>query len=155
MTWEILKLLLQALISVGAAFLAAWMATRRFRDEKWWEKKVTAYGELVDALHRMKWPASENIDAVIENRDVSDEDNEILWQEFKQARRNVWRIAESSSFLISSEVLSAVQTMEQALSSARNAQSWFDHLNEQYGAVNTCVNKIKEIGAKELGIRNA
>lgn len=154
MTLEILKILLQALISFSAAFLAAWVATRRFRDEKWWEKKVTAYGQLVDALHRMKWPAAENIDAFIESRDISDDENERLWQEFKKARRNVWRIAENSSFLISPEVLSSIQVMERAISSARNSQSWFDNLNVQYEAIDSCLNKIKEIGAKELGIRS-
>jgi hypothetical protein len=149
---EAIKFLLQAAISVGGAFLAAWLATRRFRAERWWDKKTTAYSELVDGLHKMKWPASEHLDAEIESRKISKEESSRLWEEFNAARRNVWRIADSSSFLISGTVLEAVQQLERDLGKARNVGSWFDHLDEQYGAVDRCLTKIKAIGRKELGI---
>ena len=44
-----------------------------------------------------------------------------LWTEFKKERRNALRIAERSSFLLSSEVTEAVEKMETGLSNARNA----------------------------------
>ncbi|MCW8865909.1 MAG: hypothetical protein OQK22_13530 [Colwellia sp.] len=151
---EVAKLIVQIIISVGAAFLAAWLANRRFRNEKWWERKADAYANLIEALHDMKWPSGEHFDAEIEHRKLSKEYSEDLWAEFKEARRNIWRIAETSSFVVSSEVLVAVQDMEKALSKARNADSWFEHLDEQWGAVDDCIKKIKEIGKKELSIKN-
>ena len=77
-----------------------------------------------------------------------------MWEEFKVARRNIWRIADGSAFLISEEVIKAVQEMKRDLSSARNAQSWFEHLDEQYTAVNKCLDRIKEIGKSDLGVKN-
>lgn len=154
MNIEILKILVQILLSVGAAFLGAWLASRRFRNERWWEKKSEAYSELVEALHNMRWPSSEHIDANIEHRDLSDEYSQELWQKFREARKNVWKIAESSSFLISSEVLEAVQEMERGLSNARNAGSWFEHIDDQGYAIDNCLKKVKYIGSRELGIKN-
>ncbi|WP_309044217.1 hypothetical protein [Marinobacter sediminicola] len=155
MNLEILKIFIQILLSVAAAFLGAWLASRRFRNERWWEKKSEAYSELVEALHDMRWPSSEHFDAGIEHRDLPEEYSQELWQEFRKARKVVWKITESSSFLISSDVLKAVQEMERGLSSARNADSWVEHLDEQGDAIDTCLEKIKNIGAKELGINNA
>ena len=155
MEGEVGKFILQAIITVCGAFLAAWLATKRHRSDKWWEKKQEAYSEIVNALHLMKWPSSEHIDAAIEHREVDDRASEEMWEEFKESRRNVWRIADSSSFLIDSKVLEAVQEMERNLEKARNAQFWIDHLEEQYTAVDTCLNKIKEIGKRDLGVKNA
>lgn len=151
---ELGKFILQAAISIGGAFLAAHLAMKKFRNEKWWEKKAAAYAELVEALHTMKWPAGEHLDAELESREVSQEESSRMWEEFKVARRNIWKVADSSTFLVSEEVIKAVQDMERGLSSARNAQSWFEHLDEQYAAVNKCLGRIKEIGRADLGIKN-
>ena len=152
--WEVVKYILQIVITVSGAFLAAWLATRRYRSDKWWDKKEAAYSELINALHQMKWPASEHIDAEFENRTINEEESEKLWREFKDARKNIWRIAESSSFLLSSDVLITVRQMEKDLGKARNAHTWFDHLDDQYGAVDKCLKDIKDIGKKDLGLKD-
>ncbi len=58
MTAEIVKFALQVAIaittSITSAFLAAWLAARRFRNDRWWEKKATAYSDLIESLHNMK-----------------------------------------------------------------------------------------------------
>lgn len=42
------------IIGVAAAGFTAYFALRRFYREKWWEKKHTAYGQLIDILIEMK-----------------------------------------------------------------------------------------------------
>ncbi len=155
MAMEILKLIFQVSISIGAAFLAAWLAAKRFREDKLWEKKMEAYSELVDALHKMKFPPSEHFDAAVEGREINKDYSQELWDEFKVARRNVLRIAESSSLLLSHEVMSVVQEMETGLSKARNAHTWGEHLDEQYGSIQGCLKNVKEIGGRELGVKLA
>jgi len=150
---EIGKFFLQAAISIGSAFLAAFLATKKFRSDKWWEKKAFAYAELVEALHKMKWPASEHLDAEIESREISHDDSNRMWEEFRLARRNTWRIADTASFLISDDAMKAVQEMERGLGDARNAGSWFEHLDVQYAAIDKCLLRIKEIGKSDLKLK--
>jgi hypothetical protein len=45
--------------------------------------------------------------------------------------------------------------MEKDLGKARNAHTWLEHLDEQYAAVDKCVQEIKKIGKKDLGVKNA
>lgn len=155
MDTEIAKFLAQAAIAVGGAFLAAYIATRRFRSEKWWERKANAYSELVEALHHMKWYPSEYLDAAIESRQIAKEDTDEYWKKYKEARRNVWRIADASSFLVSPKVHEAVIEMEKKLGQARNAESGFDHADQEYAAIQKCLEEIKVLARKELGVKDA
>jgi len=152
MLWEISKFVLQAAIAVVGAFLAANLATRRYRDEKSWEKRLASYVELIDALHRMKWPSSEHLNAEIEGREIDCAESARQWEEFKVARRNVWRVADSAAFLISSEVRDAVQLLERELGVAKSVDSYVEHLDEQFAAVDRCLERVKELGRKELQI---
>lgn|SRR5690554_1302051 len=77
---DVISFLVQAAIATASAFLAAFLATRKFREEKWWERKAAAYGELVEALHHMKWSPSETIDAAVESREIPQADKDELWR---------------------------------------------------------------------------
>lgn len=156
MEWlDIVKFLVQASISVGGAFLAAHLAGKRFRTEKWWERKAAAYGELVEALHEMKWVPGEYFEAEIASRKVPKDDGRQYWKEYKIANRKVWRIADQSAFLVSREVLTAIQEMERALEKAKSSDSWFDRIEAEYNAISACLERVKELGREELGIRDA
>lgn len=152
---EIAKFLAQAAIAVGGAFLAAHLATRRFRSEKWWERKATAYSDLVEALHRMKWYPSEHIDAAIVGRELDKDDRDDYWKQYKEARRNVWRIADASAFLVSPKVHDAIVEMERELGEARNADWWLEHAEQQYAAIQKCLVRVKDLARQELGVKNA
>lgn len=49
-----LSLIVPVFTGVAAAGFTAYFALRRFYREKWWEKKHTAYGQLIDILIEMK-----------------------------------------------------------------------------------------------------
>ncbi|WPD22378.1 MAG: hypothetical protein SD837_19590 [Candidatus Electrothrix scaldis] len=151
---EVVKLSVQIAVSVGAAFLAAWLAAKRFKEDRLWEKKMEAYADLVDALHKMKFPPGEHFDAAIGRRDIDKEYSTELWREFSLARRNVLRIAESSSLLLSPELMEVVEEMESRLSNADHETCWEVHLDTQWAAINECLKKVKRIAGRELGIKH-
>lgn len=155
MALEITKFVVQVAIAIGSAFLAAYLATRKFRTEKWWERKAAAYGELVEALHHMKWYPSETLDAAMESREIPDADKDEYWKQYKLARRNVWKIADTSAFLVSPKVLEAIVEMERELGAARSADWWLEHAEQQYAAIQKCLARVKELGCQELGVKDA
>lgn len=155
MTVEIIKFLAQGAIAVLGAFLAAYLSMRRFRTEKWWERKAAVYTELVEALHHMKWYPSEQIDAAIENRSLPEEDKADYWKKYKEARRNVWKISDSASFLVSPKVNEAIFEMERKLGEARTSEWWFEHAEQQYAAIQKCLDQVKGLARQDLGVKNA
>ncbi|HHX8279498.1 TPA: hypothetical protein ACVOZE_002745 [Vibrio diabolicus] len=138
---EIIKISAQILISVGAAFLAAYLATSRYRKEKVWEQKMFAY--------------SEHLTASLEGRELSDEVSEELWADYRKARKDVYKIAERSSFIVSHEVVDAIANLENGRSEARTSVHWQEHLDIELYAINDCLKVVKKIGNKELRIKNA
>ncbi|WFB36952.1 hypothetical protein P3T73_04155 [Kiritimatiellota bacterium B12222] len=145
-----LHLLLQIAISAAAALFGTRLAAKRFREDRQWERKMETYSELIEMLHHMKWPANELIRAEIEHINLSDEENERLWSKYSEARQKVSMLAESSSFLISKNVLESVINMENRLTASKSVSGWIDHLDSHYRAVDDCLKTIKTIGAKEL-----
>lgn len=103
----------------------------------------------------MKWYPSEHIDAAIEERDLDKADKDEYWKKYKEARRNVWRIADASSFLVSPKVHEAIVEMEKELGEARNADWWLDHAEQQYAAIQKCLVRIKELARQELDVTDA
>ena len=57
---EVFKFIAQAVISLCgallAAILAAHIAMKKFRKEKWWQRKSEIYSELINELHELKYP---------------------------------------------------------------------------------------------------
>lgn len=141
-------------IAVFAAMFSSWLTMVRFRIERWWEKKAEAYIELVEALHQMNLMPSEQLAAASENRhELSDEEETELWKTFEVARRTVWRIADGTDFIISSEVLAVIQGMNNEIGEAEQQVNWEQSLHETKSAIDCCLKKIKSIGADELGIK--
>lgn len=146
------SVLLQLVLTIGAAFLGAWLALMRFRTERWWERKAETYITLVEALHEMSMPTAEIFDAGFRGQDISPEVEKELWDSFKRAKRKVWMIADTADFVISSEVFNAIQEMGQGLSQANDAHDFYTHLDETGKAVDDCLIKVKKIGVQELRI---
>ncbi|WP_170889293.1 hypothetical protein [Vibrio sp. B1-2] len=155
MYFEILKIAAQILISIGAAFLAARLATSRYRSEKVWDQKMLAYSELIESLHRMKWPISEHLTASLEGRELSDEASDEQWADYRAARKDVSKVAEKSSFIVSHEVVDVIADLESGRSKARTSQHWIEHLEIEWNAVDECIDKVKKIGNQDLKVKNA
>jgi hypothetical protein len=76
MTWEewaklVLQSNLLAAIVVGCfGLLTLWLGLRKFRSEKWWERKAVAYASAIEALHGMHDLANARIEAEEMSEDI-------------------------------------------------------------------------------------
>ncbi|MFT7219807.1 MAG: hypothetical protein ACI8Z1_001424 [Candidatus Azotimanducaceae bacterium] len=147
---EILKLIVRFGFMIGAAFLAARHTSKRFRSERFWDRKAKAYSELIDARHHMKFHTNENYDAFLENRDIAEDYAEDLWKSYRKARNHVVSLLGSSRFLISGGIEGAVIALEKDLGSARHSQHWLENLETKLAAIKSCLKLVKDVGAREL-----
>ena len=109
---------------------------------------MIAYSDLVEALHTRKWHVREYLSAEEERRALPEEYSQQLSQEARTARAAIWRIAESSSFLLSAEVMQAVEIMQRKLNQARTQKTWHSILDEEYDAINACLIEVNALGPK-------
>jgi len=146
------NLIIQIVIAVCTALLAAFLTNIRFKNEKWWERKADAYVDLIEALHDMKWFIKEHWGAEFEGKSLPEEYKEEIWSKYKLGKEKIWRVAETSSFIVSPEVSIVIHSLVKALSK-NNAESYFEDLDEQLGAIDICIDKVKNIAKKELSIK--
>lgn len=155
MTPEVLKILAQIVISFLMAFLAAKLATNRYRKDKVWDQKMLAYSQLIEALHEMKWPLSEHQVASLEGRELSDDISTIHWDNFRKARKDVYKIAESSSFIVSEQVQDAIANLEVGRTESNRSEHWQEALDVELYAINKCIEKVKKIASDDLNVKNS
>jgi hypothetical protein len=60
-------------VAIVTLLLSVWLALRRFRAKRLWERKADAYAEILEVLHNSKALFDEHTDATIAGREVSDE----------------------------------------------------------------------------------
>ena len=149
---DLTLLIVHAAIATGTAFLAAYLATRRFRTERWWTRKAQAYSDLVEGLHRMLWHASEylRVSYPYEKDEAREEDRN--WTEYLEARREVCRIANTAPFLVVTGVQEAVRVLEGSLGKDVDGGNFTAIAEHEEKAVEECLLKVKSLGAKDLGL---
>src|SRR5258708_35823296 len=64
---------LTAFVVGGFGLLTLWLGLRKFRSEKWWEKKATAYAAAIEALHGMYDISLAHVEAIEADQEISKE----------------------------------------------------------------------------------
>ena len=136
-------LLLQAVSTFVIAVFSAWLTIRlsqkKFRAERLWDRKAAAYERVIEAFHKAKKFSSENLDAVYEGREVSEERNNELRALAKEAREEIRRAADIGSFSLSEGALQLVTQYEIDLGDTKEITMWHDYLDHDYSVTNTAL----------------
>lgn len=74
--------LIKSIDAIAIAVVTSWftvqLSRRQFQTNRWWEKKVEAYERVIEAFHKAKKFASENLDAEYIGEEVpKDRDKEL------------------------------------------------------------------------------
>ena len=102
-----------ASVAIGAltASLATYLALRKFRTEKLWEKKVDAYAQLINAVHELMRIRDAQISATLPDSGASVGYLSQLQAEDHNALRQIYRLSDSTSFLVSEEMEAATHEL--------------------------------------------
>ena len=77
---------LSLLVAVTTALLTVWLSLRRFYREKWWEAKMRAYTDLIQALHHMKW----DLEISLRSSQRGEEEETDYLKEWSAKHRAAW-----------------------------------------------------------------
>jgi len=153
---EIVKFIAQAIISLCgallAALLAAYLAMRRFREEKWWQRKSEIYSELINELHELKYPKVRFFDSLVEGIKIDDDEAHELIRRQKDSQNKALQVAERSSFVLNESVLLEVRNMDKCINRAKNLESAIEQYQEEIHAIDECISRVMAIGRKDLQI---
>jgi hypothetical protein len=141
---------ISAAVGIITALLATYLALRRFRAEKLWEKKIDAYTRLISAAHEMKRTREAEIDARRRGGEVPGEYGKRLWDESREAKRTILQLADAASFLIHDEIELATSHLKVSLEKALEGDSWLETLLLEDEALSAYLASLKQVARREL-----
>jgi hypothetical protein len=145
------QILITLAVSVTTSLLAVWLALRRFYREKWWEEKLQAYTQIIQALHAMKWDLEISIDAEYDHR-PTDTDYHKRWDaKHRDAWEEIRKQIDVGDFLFSSESVAILERLSKEAGSEPD-ENYLEHMERTQAAVEKCMPAIKTAARKDLGL---
>jgi hypothetical protein len=145
----LLQVALSFFVAIITAWVTVWLSLRRFYREKWWEAKMRAYVEIIQALHHMKRDLEISIPAEMEGRNTDTE----FYKEWDAKHRAAWdeirKNVDIGEFLFSPASIHVLRTLLQDTESDPN-EVYFEHLERLQAAVDKCLPAIKATARADL-----
>lgn len=152
-----MEIFLKVLSGVAIAGLSSWitvhLSLKRFRTEKWWEKKAQAYSTLLGVIHDAKAFAEENLEAEYRNRELSEEEDKELRAKSRAAEAEIYRAMDVGAFYLSPEAIECLKLYKKESSEAGKDHSWVLYLQEDLDATNKCLASMIEHARKDLQVK--
>jgi hypothetical protein len=136
--------------------LSAWLtyrlAFRRFRAEKWWERRADAYSDILEALHESLRFAETNIAYMKSGSEVPPEQDADVRKAAAAANIEICRAANAGKLFLSS---AALNRLTQFLhdSDKYKPDNWTDYLLTDYEMTSNCIDDFAQLARDDLGTR--
>lgn len=149
--------LLSAAGSIVAAVISAWitarLSLRKFYSEKQWERKSSAYSNIIEAMHHIREHADTNLAFKGKDLRIPAEGEKMLNDNLQKAMGDLRRNRDIGSFVISAKSVGVINwlfaELEKSVEIGKN-QSFFEYCDYRVGAVDEALGKIRDAAQREL-----
>jgi hypothetical protein len=139
-------------VAICTAIITVRLSLRRFRAERWWERKADVYSRIVEALHNAMEYCEAMSDESLTHVEITPERKAQLIQDYRQATLELRKATGVGAFIISSRVAEALARLQ-----SRPELDWektptfefYDHEREGYKAA---LAEIRELAKRDLGV---
>lgn len=140
---EVAKLVLQLVGALGVARLTVHWALGRYKTEKTWERKLTAYIDVLTAVSEMPTVSDQWHDDELLRRDRPNEHDIETADRYKVAKRKLDESAAIALLLLSEQTQETLKTLNLELS--KRADSLEEHLdNQSYALKQAQIQLVKQ-----------
>ena len=162
--WQnlVVGVLVAVISAFGSAIVTVFLAFRRFRRERWWDRKADAYAAIIEALHHMKRGIEDDIRAFQQYppREEESEATKELTRKYLQGHNEVLKAVDTGSFLLSKEAVEALDQLIRDLKKAREDAYIREtrtldpdaHLSGMLEAIEKCLGRLPLIAKRDLGV---
>lgn len=141
------------LVNVPVALLTSWLtvkfALRRFRSEKWFERRIDAYTKVIEALHFMKHCTERQLRAGLRGTELSKEIEEELVSSYRKGISDLRRFTDMGALLFSPEAIAILDTLNSELLAA-NEDDYWAHLEDEEAAISKCLSELRPVAKRDL-----
>lgn len=146
----ILTIIIAIIIGAISSLITMNLSLRRYHSERWWDRKVDVYMAVIEALHHSKAYSDENLNALIKDREISEEREKELRTRTSKANDEIQKAMDLGSFLLSEEAMERLNSYKKEESKASEEGDWFGYLNADFEATASCLNDMVKIAKRDL-----
>jgi hypothetical protein len=147
--WDIfLKILAAIFIAAISSWITVQLSLKRFRSERWWEKKVEAYSNLIEVLHNSK-AFIHHLNESMKGDRLSEERFNELQKRYKVAKDEIFKSGDIGAFLLSPEAINRLRQYQKEDNEALK-KGFLEGLPFSCAATDACLNDIIEIARRDL-----
>ena len=139
-------------IAAVSSWITVQLSLRKFRREKWWERKADAYANVIEALHYSKQFSEEHFEAAIKDREISPDKDAELRAEAKKANAEISRVASMGAFLLDDKAINRLALLGREEIEAGNTTDWYEYLEGDLKATSSCLDDIIKIAKADLKV---
>jgi hypothetical protein len=138
-------------IAVLTSWLTVQFALRRFRSEKWFERRLDAYTKIIESLHFMKRCTDRQLRAEEAGGcEIAREVQEEIVQMYNTGFADLRRLTDMGALVFSSEAVTVLDAVRQGLDAASEEQSSWAQLHAEAAAIGKCLKEIVPIAKRDL-----
>jgi hypothetical protein len=148
-TYHLATSLITGVVSALLTWTLAW---RRFRTEKWRERRADAYERIIDALHSAKRFSDVHLERWSSGgNEPADEELKELREQSKNGHDYVLRAVDTGRFILPDEALYRLNEYSKEYASNRG-EDFHSYLANGYDIANRCLVDLAKIARKDLRV---
>lgn len=137
-------------IATVSSLITVQLSFRRFRSERWWERKAMAYEGVIEALHHSKAFSEAHIDAAILGIELGEDEDQELRQRARVARQEIEEAIDKGIFVMSNRAKDRLIRYKKEVRAASDIHDWFGYLDANLSATNSCLSDLVQLAKVEL-----
>jgi hypothetical protein len=155
MTWEqvvfeLVKLAIQAAGAIFVARLAVRWALNRYKEEKTWERQLTAYADVLAALGEMRLINGKWADEVEGGASYTPEYKQMHQERYRAARRKFDEALAVASLVLPKPTNVLLHKLDRNLAGVTYEDIW-DAYNQEYSLIDDALAELTAQGRDALG----
>ena len=155
MTWEqvvfeLVKLAIQAAGAIFVARLAVRWALNRYKEEKTWERQLTAYADVIAALGDMRLIVGKWSDEIEGGTNYTDEYKKMHQDRYRAAKRKFEEALAVASLILPKDTHSLLHKLDMDIEKITYEDIW-DAYNQEYSLIDDALAELTAQGRDALG----
>jgi hypothetical protein len=122
----------------------------RFARQRWWERKVQADTDIIEALADLMYYYEEYYDAEVEHQEMSEPHKARIAEHWKRGYAAIKKATAVGEFLISSEAEATLRKMWREKGKGVHPNDFFGLVESDYIAARDCLKAVIEAAKTDL-----
>jgi len=145
------KLVLGVVIAVTSAWVTVRLSLSKYRTEKWWDKKVEAYSNVIEAFHHSKSFSDKHLNAEWRGRELDAEVDKEVREKSKLAHKEIDKYINIGSFVFSDEFYSRLKKYQaESENIFEECHGWVDMLMKDQTHLEKCIKDLIFLAKNDL-----